>query len=182
MVKYQLRARKPPRDWINYLSLYSTLMVRLITRRYWRLIVLAAVVAFAGVLRLNSLQMFTPDSSGYLAGARALVTLRGYVQLDHPESPPVTLRPPGLCLLLMPIALFLPYNVVAAKLLIIASGLVLGCFVYLFVRQSCGEERQGEVSGLLVAAIVTLSPYTLMYSTEVLSEVPYAAACVVAIY
>ena len=182
MVKYQLRARKPPRDWINYLSLYSTLMVRLITRRYWRLIVLAAVVAFAGVLRLNSLQMFTPDSSGYLAGARALVTLHGYVQLDHPESPPVTLRPPGLCLLLMPIALFLPYNVVAAKLLIIASGLVLGCFVYLFVRQSCGEERQGEVSGLLAAAIVALSPYTLMYSTEVLSEVPYAAACVVAIY
>jgi len=135
------------------------------------------VFAAAGIARLNPFCLFEPDSADYLFQARALATLEGYVELDHPARPPQTFRPPGLSLLLVPAALLAPYDVVVAKLVLL--GIALGTLValLLFARR-CGGPASAAASLLLVAT----SPYTLLHATEVLSEIPYVGAVLLVLY
>ena len=137
-----------------------------------RRIAAGALIAFAllGVARLNPFCLLEPDSPDYLFTSRSLVTDFAYRDIDHPERPLHTFRPPGLPLLLAPLSLVRPYDVVAAKLMILAAALVMLTLLYLFA-----ERIGGGVGGLATLALVAASPYTLLHGTEVMTEVPYIA-------
>jgi len=132
----------------------------------------AVLVAFAvfGVARLNPFCLLEPDSADYLFTSRSMVTLFEYRDIDHPERPLHTFRPPGLPLLLAPLSLARPFDVVAAKLMILATTLVMLALLYLFA-----ERIGGGTGGLVTLALVATSPYTLLHGTEVMTEVPYIA-------
>ena len=57
--------------------------------------VLVILVLFGvlGALRLNPFCLLEPDSPDYLFTSRALVTLQGYTEIDHPQQPPHAFRP-----------------------------------------------------------------------------------------
>ena len=134
---------------------------------------LLIVFALVGAARLNPFCLLEPDSSDYLFTSRSLATLEGYREIDHPDRPPHAFRPPGLPLLLVPLSSISPYNVVAAKIVVLAMTLLLLALLYLLARQ-VNEDRGGVA---LVLLVVASSPYTLLHATEVMSEVPYVALC-----
>ena len=65
-------------------------------RPAYRLALTCLLIAFAlaGLARLNHLCLLEPDSADYLFTSRALITLDGYTEIDHPDEPPHTFRPP----------------------------------------------------------------------------------------
>jgi tetratricopeptide (TPR) repeat protein len=147
-----------------------------VKRSNWVLAGLLAAFAVLGALRLNSFCLLEPDSPGYLIQAKSLSSFDGYREIDRPEQPLHTFRPPGLPVLLIPFAWIVPYSVVAAKLLILASALLA---VVLVTRLAA---RDGPPWGAIVAALMFVtSPYALLHATEVVTEFPYLAVSLAAI-
>jgi hypothetical protein len=142
----------------------------------WGLAAILTVFALLGALRLNGFCLLEPDSPEYLFGARSLATFHGYRDLDRPDTPLQTLRPPGLPILLVPLTWISPYAVVGAKLIVLAISLVAIFLVFrLAVRDGPGA------GGLFVGLLVASSPYALLHATEVVSEFPYLACSLAAI-
>ncbi|MGC8638438.1 MAG: hypothetical protein ACP5XB_01010 [Isosphaeraceae bacterium] len=123
-----------------------------------------------GLARLGWSCLLEPDSPDYVLMARTLVARGEYRAPYDPAGVPHVWRPPGLSMLLAPAALIWPYNVVAAKSVVLAWGVALLGAFYL-VSRKCGPNSYV----LLACALVASSPYTLLWSTEVLSEVPFVA-------
>jgi len=143
-----------------------------------RIALAAILAAFAllAALRLNRFCLLEPDSSGYLFEAKSLASFAGYREIDHPGSPPHTFRPPGLSLLLVPLAWVAPYSVVGAKIVVLAVALAALVLAWRLA------ERDGTGAGALVAlALVASSPYALLHATEVVTEFPYIAISLAAI-
>lgn len=136
------------------------------------LIVGAVLLAFAllAVARLNPFCLLEPDTADYLFTSRALATLDGYREIDHPDAPLHTFRPPGLSLLLAPLALVRPYDVVAAKLIVAAAALAMLVLVWSLTRRLAGNR-----AAVIVLALVATSPYTLLHATEAITEAPFVA-------
>jgi len=123
-----------------------------------------------GCGRLGQAYLLEPDSPDYVLMARMLVTRWEYRAPYNPTGVAFTWRPPGLGLLLAPAAVLGPYDIVAAKSLMLAWGIAFVGVFYFLIR-GCGQSSY--VIGAW--ALVAFSPYTLLWSTEVLSEVPFAA-------
>lgn len=131
----------------------------------------------AGWLRLNDCDLFNPDSPRYLIYAQSLADSGQYRAIDTPGSPLYTWRPPGLPLLLAPVLRFLPYDVVAAKCVVLLSAALLLLAVHGIVC-STGKHWGGP----LMVAVVGTSPMFLSLATEVLTEVPYALGILAVLY
>ena len=132
-------------------------------------IVLAFVVV--GVLRLNPFCLFEPDSPDYLFTARSLASLEGYREIDDPDNPPHAFRPPGLPLLLAPLAVVRPYDAVSAKVVVLACSALVLWLVFGWTHRLTESTWAAAVVALLVAS----SPYTLLHATEVVTEGPFLA-------
>ena len=145
----------------------------------WRSRVIPALILVlfaAGALsRFNRLHLFDPDSPYYVMMARSLVELHGYSRTDDVSRSAFTYRPPGMSVLLMPAAVVSPNNALVAKLTVLGMALVMLGLVYVTARDSTAENKQLDWGALAVLAIVASSPYTLLFGTEVLSEVPFVA-------
>jgi tetratricopeptide (TPR) repeat protein len=124
-----------------------------------------------GVGRLDQVCGLEPDCADYVLMARTLATTGEYRAAYDPTGVPFAWRPPGLPLLLIPAARLRPYDVAAAKAVVLACGaILLGLFW-------CSARRSAGPAGALAAfALMATSPYTLLWSTEVLSEVPFVAS------
>lgn len=123
----------------------------------------------AGWLRLNDCDLLNPDSPRYLIYAQSLADSGQYRAIDTPGAPIYTWRPPGLPALLAPVLRFRPYDVVAAKCVVLGLGVLL-----LFAVHLIASSTRGGWSGPIVVALTGTSPLLLSLSTEILSEVPYA--------
>lgn len=141
----------------------------------WLLAVLLVSFVLAGAARLNPFCLLEPDIPDYLFTSRALASFEGYREIDFPGEPLHAFRPPGLALLLAPISVVSPYNVVAAKVAVLASAVVALFLLWLLARKVCGP-----VGALSVAALMAASPFTLLFATEAMSELPFLA-CMLAI-
>ncbi len=136
----------------------------------WCLLSVVAAFIVSGLAAVTDVNIYTPDSTRYLAWAQSLASLRGYSDLTGPESHRYVVNAPFYPFLLAPAAVFFPMNVIAAKIVTLAWGtaaLVL-CFQWASVT---GGKASGVVACLLIAA----NPLFFTYSTEVLSEAPFAA-------
>ncbi len=159
---------------------------RMATGGWSRMIPMALVIlcfCVLGLGRLNRMHLFDPDSPYYVMMARSLVELRGYCRTDDVQHLPFSFRPPGLSVLLAPMAFVFPFDAVAAKLVVLASAAYMLWLVYVTAadrpRNPNGTQptgRQGcDWSAVGMVVLVASSPHTLLLSTEVLSEVPFAA-------
>lgn len=139
--------------------------------------VLIGLLVGAAGLRLNDCDLFNPDSPRYLIYAQGMLNQGEYRAIDVPGQPVYSWRPPGLPLLLTPALMFRPYDVVAAKWMVLAAGGLLLLAVHGLV---CLHGGRG--SAPMVLALVGSSPLWLVLSTEVLSEVPYTLAVLALLY
>jgi len=130
----------------------------------------------AGAMRLNDCDLFNPDSPRYLIYAQSLADSGEYRAIDSPGAPLYTWRPPGLPLLLVPVLTFFPYDVVAAKSVVLGLAALMLLLVY---RVTAGSGHPW--AACLVAVVVATSPLFLTLSTEVLSEVPYTLGTLAAL-
>ncbi len=128
-------------------------------------------------MRLNDCDLFNPDSPRYLIYAQGMLNQGEYRAIDVPGQPVYSWRPPGLPLLLTPALMFRPYDIVAAKGMVLLTGVLL-----LLAVHALAVRHGGRWSGPLVVALTGSSPVLLVLSTEVLSEVPYALAVLALLY
>ncbi|WP_299467338.1 hypothetical protein [uncultured Gimesia sp.] len=147
--------------------------------------IIALLVLFSGmaVARWNQLYFFTPDSARYVIMAKSLVNGSGYRQIDTPGEPLYAHRPPGMSLLLTPAAFVAPYNILLAKATVLLTALALLILLYQYI---CRLQEPAKVlenqpvpkfygPALLITFLVAINPYTLFFSTIVMSEIPFMA-------
>ncbi|WP_417386097.1 hypothetical protein [Gimesia sp.] len=154
-------------------------------QRSHQISILLLLLMFSGMViaRWNQLYFFTPDSARYVIMAKSLVNGTGYREIDTPGEPLYAHRPPGMSLLLSPAALIAPYNVILAKATVWLTGLVMLTLLYLYVlRLQNPEQDRFYWPAILIAGMVAINPYTLFFSTLVMSEIPFMACTLVILY
>lgn len=158
--------------------------------------IIAVLVIFScmAVARWNQLYFFTPDSARYVIMAKSLVNGSGYRQIDTPGEPLYAHRPPGMSLLLSPAALVAPYNILVAKGIVFLTALALLILLYQYIRRLNepvnepvkAHENQSTQGvywvALLITILVAINPYTLFFSTIVMSEIPFMACSLGILY
>lgn len=125
---------------------------------------------------MNGFSLLEPDEPGYLFGAQSLASLHGYRDLDRPGAPLHTFRPPGLSLLLVPLAWLAPLEPVPAKALVLLFALLA---LVLLVRLA-ERGRASPWAAVGAVAVFAASPYTLLHATEAMTEIPYLACATAA--
>lgn len=144
----------------------------------WQRVGLSGLIAafyVLGLLRLNDCDLFNPDSPRYVIYSQAIVNLGEYRATDMPGTPLYAWRPPGLSLLIAPMMAIRPYDVVAAKLVVLMISAALLWSMFQFARL-----HAGGWTALFMTAALASSPTYLVLSTEVLSEIPYTF-CVITV-
>jgi len=155
--------------------------------------VMIAILIFFVVLagaRLNQIYFFTPDSADYVMMARGLVNEHEYRRIDVPGEPYFTVRPPGMSVLLIPAALIAPYDAIFAKLTVILTGIVMLALLYLWmcrldefaVETITGTKRAIHWPALFVVLLLATNPYILLFSTIIMSEIPFMAFTLAILY
>ncbi|WP_417383351.1 tetratricopeptide repeat protein [Gimesia sp.] len=150
--------------------------------------VIVIVFAVLCSARLTELLMYNPDSADYVIMARGLINDFEYRQMYSPGEPYFTLRPPGMSLLLIPAALIAPYDVIMAKVIVLVTAV---CMLILFYGLMCRLENSNSDltleqakrirwPQLLLTLMFATNPYILLYSTLMMSEVPFTA-CTLAV-
>lgn len=137
----------------------------------WQRGLLFGVIAgfvLLGISRLNDCDLFNPDSPRYVLYSQSIVETGDYRAIDLPGAPLYSWRPPGLSLVLAPVMALRPYDVVAAKIVVLLTAVLLLVVVFrLTLLQS------HFWPAILVTLVVGSNPSFLILSTEVLTEVPY---------
>ncbi|QDT91385.1 Tetratricopeptide repeat protein [Gimesia algae] len=154
--------------------------------------ILLLLIIFSGMIlaRWNQLYFYTPDSGRYVTMAKSLVNGTGYREIDTPGEPLYSHRPPGMSVLLAPAALIAPYNVLVAKATVWLSSLALLALLYFYVicllrpdtEQSTTVKTSTYWTALLITGLLALNPYTLLFSTLVMSEIPFMVCSLAILY
>ncbi|QDT99798.1 hypothetical protein [Gimesia aquarii] len=147
------------------------------------IIALLLIFSSIAMARWNQLYFFTPDSARYVMMAKSIANGSGYREIDTPGEPLYAHRPPGMSVLLTPAALIAPYNVLLAKTTVLFAALALITLLYQYVRQlhatETGLANQSSTGlywpALLITGLFAINPYTLFFSTLVMSEIPFMA-------
>lgn len=157
-----------------------------------RNLMVAILIIFAALTgaRLNQIYFFTPDSADYVLMARGLVNEYEYRQIDFPEEPYFTVRPPGLSVLLIPAALIAPYNVVIAKATVILTAIMMLALLYVFMcrlenfanKDSPNTKLSLHWPALFVILLLATNPYILLFSSIIMSEIPFMAFTIAILY
>lgn len=140
--------------------------------------------------RWNRQYFFSPDSARYVIMARSLVNGDGYREIDKPGAPLYAHRPPGLSVLLMPAAWMVPYDVIFAKATVLLTALLLLALLYSYIQRlnqsedpnAPGTDPRLDWSALLITILFAINPFTLFYSTLVMSEIPFMACSLGILY
>lgn len=135
--------------------------------------VICGLFLVIGLFALNQMILYTPDCARYLIWANSLARLEGFKDATNPEVTRYVIHAPLYSLVLAPSALLFPNNVVAAK----AMTLLIGCLA-IFLLYTWLKRRVGERYALLGAILFAFNPVTVIFSTQILSDVPFVV-CVI---
>ena len=161
-------------------------------KHHSRNLLIAILILFAVLTgaRLNQIYFFAPDSADYVLMARGLVNDFEYRQIDAPGEPYFTIRPPGMSVLLIPAALIAPYNAILAKVTVILTGMVMLVLLYLWMCRL--ENSATEVfpdtrpalhwPALFATLLLATNPFIFMFSTIIMSEIPFMAFTLAILY
>jgi len=142
----------------------------------WLGLVCIAILYVIAIVRLNPTSFFgmTGDDSLYFSSAKALSEGKGYVLPSLPGEPPATKYPilyPWLLSWVWRWNPSFPENLADAVGVTVAFGLGYISLTFLFLRKLKGI---GEAEALFLTAFCALNPIVLLYSSSVLSDIPFA--------
>jgi tetratricopeptide (TPR) repeat protein/4-amino-4-deoxy-L-arabinose transferase-like glycosyltransferase len=135
------------------------------------IILLVVVFVVLGVLRLNDLSFYTPDSCRYLVWGNSLAHGKGFVDDTQPVPERFVINAPLYAVLISPVEVLFPLSVVAVK---VWTLLMAAMAILLFYRWLCRIFGRNEA--LFGSIIFAFNPVILFLSTEVLSEAPFLGA------
>jgi len=140
-------------------------------KKYIALIVLCSLFFVFGLLRVSDRNLLTPDSCQYIIWGNSLAHVQGYVDNTTPEPDRFINHGPLYSLLIAPVELIFPLPVPAVKvwtLLFVVTSILLFYFLLL--------QFFNQTTAIIATALFAFNPLLLLYSTEVLSDVPFLAA------
>jgi tetratricopeptide (TPR) repeat protein len=137
------------------------------------ILIVCFIFLLLGSFSLNQVLVYTPDSARYLAWSQSLAHFQGFSDNTTPEPSKYVVHAPLYSLLLAPTAWISPENVVPAKILTILFGIVLLGTVYWWSRTRLGTWRS-----VALCALLAVNPAMVLYSTQVLSDVPFAICAI----
>jgi hypothetical protein len=151
--------------------------------RAWLILAGICLVQVACVWRLHPTNYFglSGDDSIYFTSARALAEGKGYVLPSLPGSPPATKYPilyPWLLSWVWRWNPSFPANLSVAAALNMTFGVLYVVMTFLFLR---GLKRLSDTAILFVTGFCALHPIVLLYSANLLADIPFAAATLAAI-
>ncbi len=151
----------------------------LLLRARWRWVLAVLVLAHLALawLVLEPAPHTGGDNAGYLALARSLLQLHQYRDLYDPAAPIHTQYPPVFPAILAIASLAGIRTWLQIKLLIVAFSATAVAFSYLWIRRHGRPELAAGV-----AAVLALSPGVLAQSHWELSDVPFWAMTMVAVW
>jgi len=134
----------------------------------WRIWALTGLFFLLAAASVNDVFVYIPDSARYLVWAESLSQFRGFVDSSGPDPLRYVVHAPLYALLLTPAAFVFPGSVAAAKILTVLFGVILILLVYAFLAG-----RIGKTPAIVGSAFLVLNPLHLLFSTQVLSDVPF---------
>lgn len=143
---------------------------RHVDRPLYALVTLFLLLA---VLALNDVLIYNPDSARYLIWARSLAESEGFQDQSIPEPLHYVVHAPLYSLLLAPAAFIAPNSVIAGKILTVLLGCGLLVLFLFWVRR-----LDSPPAPVLATAILAVHPLTLIFSHQILSEIPFGIAII----
>jgi len=136
---------------------------------------LAVVVVFLIIctLCLNNIIIYTPDSARYVTWAKSIAFFKGFYDDTNPDPSRYVVHAPLYPVLLAPLARFFPHSVVAAK----ACTTVFGALALILFSVWLGK-RVSRTMSVLACMAIAVNPLFILYSTQVLSDIPFVACLV----
>lgn len=138
-----------------------------------RLYAIAGLFLLLAAFALNDVLLYNPDSARYLIWARSLAELKGFEDLSIPEPMHYVVHAPLYPVLLAPAALVAPNSVIAAKILTVIMGCGLLLLFFFWMRR-----LDDPPAPVLATALLAVHPLTLIFSHQVLSEIPFGIAII----
>ena len=139
------------------------------TKDHAGILIVCGLFLIAGVLSLNRVLVYTPDSARYLAWSQSLGHFEGFRDNTTPEPSKFVVHAPLYSVLLAPTAWISTENVIPSKVITIFLGIALILTVYWWAKK-----RLGTSWAVLVGLLIAVNPAFFLYSTQVLSDVPFA--------
>jgi tetratricopeptide (TPR) repeat protein/4-amino-4-deoxy-L-arabinose transferase-like glycosyltransferase len=139
-------------------------------KKHLFLLVACASLFTAGILRLNDLSIYTPDSTRYIIWGNSIAHGSGFLDATRPEADRSVTHAPFYAVLIAPVELFFPLSVMAVKVWTLLFGVACVVLFYYYVSRMIGRTAARIGTILLVC-----NPLLLIYSSEALSEAPFIA-------
>ncbi|MBI3194882.1 MAG: glycosyltransferase family 39 protein [Ignavibacteriae bacterium] len=140
-------------------------------REHVGLLVLCTLFFVLGLLRISDRSLLTPDSCQYLLWGNSLAHLQGFVDNTTPEPDKFVNHGPLYSILIAPIELIFPLSVPAVKVWTLFFGIsAIILFYFLLLRFF------NRTIATVASVFFAFNPILLLYSTEVLSDVPFVVA------
>ncbi len=132
------------------------------------ILILCVLFVVAGMLRLNRVSLYTPDSSNYLIWGNSIAHGKGFIDDTPPEINRFVVNAPLYAVLIAPVERFFPLSIPAVKFWTICWGALA---VFLLYRYLLHYFSRG--AALAGAACFAFNPAMVLFSTEMLSEAPF---------
>ncbi len=140
-------------------------------REHLGLIVLCTLFFVLGLLRVSDRNLLTPDSCQYLIWGNSLAHFQGFVDNTTPEPDRFVNHGPLYSVLIAPVEIVFPTSVPAVKVWTLLFG-VAAIILFYFLLLRFFSNSVATVATIFFA----FNPMLLLYSTEVLSDVPFVVA------
>jgi tetratricopeptide (TPR) repeat protein/4-amino-4-deoxy-L-arabinose transferase-like glycosyltransferase len=128
----------------------------------------------SAVMCLNETMLYSPDSVNYMGWAHSLSRLEGFRTSMGPEPERYVFNAPLYPVLLAPAALAFPLSIPAAKIITLLSGVFTLAAFQVFLSR-----RLPKGAALGAGLFLAVNPLFILYSTQVLSDIPFAACSVI---
>ncbi|MBI5216060.1 MAG: glycosyltransferase family 39 protein [Ignavibacteriae bacterium] len=145
-------------------------MRKIFKEHLWLLVVCFLFFVF-GLLRVSDRNLLTPDSSQYLLWGNSLAHLQGFVDNTTPEPDKFVNHGPLYSLLIAPVELIFPLSVPAVKVWTLFFGISAIILFYILLLRFFHQ-----TTTVVATTFFAFNPLLLLYSTEVLSDVPFIVA------
>ncbi|MFC1725831.1 ArnT family glycosyltransferase [candidate division KSB1 bacterium] len=146
-------------------------------KKEYLVISLLVLLSFGLLYKINNAIFLGGDSGHYIVLSKSLAEFKGMVNLHLPNPYPETLYGFGLPLLMAPFLLVFGLNLIAAKLVIVLCGIGFAYFTYLVFKKYIREEF-----ALLLALVISYNYWFYLFSSVVMTEVPFVFFMMMSIY
>src|SRR5437879_627 len=141
-----------------------------LARSHALLFLICASFLVCGILRLNDVSVYTPDSCRYVILGNSLARGQGWLDATGPAPERFMINPPLYSLLIAPVEFFFPLSLNAVKIWTLCWGV--GCLVLFYALL---KRLLGQTAAVLGGLMLAVNPLLVIFSSEALSDAPFLA-------